>query len=100
MSHVDLWRKKILIEGNVGGKALRRSVRTQHISRNLREGRGTGMKAQRVRVEQDKNDRGPKQPGSTVAVAVRMSDSPLRRFLGRTLVTWQLLVLVMRDLKL
>lgn len=41
MSHVDLWRKNILIEGNVGGKALRRSVSTQHISRNCRKNRGT-----------------------------------------------------------
>lgn len=37
MSHVDLWRKNILIEGNVGGKARRRSVHTQYISRNRRE---------------------------------------------------------------
>lgn len=26
MTHVDIWRKNILIEGNVGGKTLRRSV--------------------------------------------------------------------------
>lgn len=26
MSHVDIWRKHILTEGNVGGKALGRSV--------------------------------------------------------------------------
>lgn len=30
MSHVALWRKNILIEGNVGGKALRRSKYTTY----------------------------------------------------------------------
>lgn len=69
MSHVDIWRKNILTEGNGGGKALRRSVHSifQETAGKLggqgKEGGHDPNEVLKVRVQQSEKNRGQNPTG-------------------------------------